>query len=111
MRTIAYGLAAILGVSLLSTPSQAQTTGGIAIEIPDINNFVGGAVGAGPDYFGSDDYTIVAAPTNGTLKLGRVSAIGVSQHPATQRRAPLGDCCMHCHTSAPEITPPSARAG
>ncbi len=62
MRTIAYGLAAILGVSLLSTPSQAQTTGGIAIEIPDINNFVGGAVGAGPDYFGSDDYTIVAAP-------------------------------------------------
>jgi outer membrane protein len=62
MRYIAYGLAAILGVSLLSTPSHAQTTGGIAIEIPDIDNFVGGGIGIVPDYVGSDDYTVGAAP-------------------------------------------------
>ena len=56
------GLAAIVSVSLLSSPSVAQSTSGIAIEVPDINNFVGGGVGLAPDYFGSDDTTFAAAP-------------------------------------------------
>lgn len=62
MRSIAYGLAAVLAVSLLSTPSQAQTTGGVAIEVPDIDNFVGGGIAIVPDYIGSDDYDIGVAP-------------------------------------------------
>ena len=60
--SIAYALAAIAGVSLLSSPSSAQTAGGMAIEAPHINNIVGGAIGIVPDYVGSDDYTIGAAP-------------------------------------------------
>lgn len=61
-RFIAFGLASILGLSLLSAQSQAQTAGGLAIEVPDINNFVGGGIGIVPDYVGSDDYTVGAAP-------------------------------------------------
>lgn len=58
----AYALAAIVSVSLLSSASRAQNAGGLAIEVPDIDNFVGGAVGFVPDYVGSDDYTIGIAP-------------------------------------------------
>jgi outer membrane protein len=47
---------------LFSSPSSAQTAGGLAIEVPDINNFVGGGIGIVPDYVGSDDFTVGIAP-------------------------------------------------
>ncbi len=62
MRHLLYSFAVILGVTMLGAPSQAQTTGGFVIEVPDINNFAGGGIGVVPDYIGSDDYTIGIAP-------------------------------------------------
>lgn len=43
-------------------PAKAQQSG-IAIEVPDINNFAGLGIGFAPDYFGSDEYTVGIAPT------------------------------------------------
>lgn len=50
-------------------PALAQQAGGFALEVPDVDNYVGGAVGAIPDYMGSDDYTVGAAPV-GLIKFG-----------------------------------------
>lgn len=50
-----FALSVVVGTSLLSSFAAAQTTSGIAFEIPDINKFVGGGVGLAPDYLGSDD--------------------------------------------------------
>ena len=51
-----------------SGPVFAQTTGS-AIEVPGVRNYVAAAVGMVPDYLGSDDYTIGAAPA-GIIKFG-----------------------------------------
>ena len=42
--------------------AQAQQAGGLAIELPEIRNYVGLGAGIIPDYTGSDDYTFGAAP-------------------------------------------------
>jgi outer membrane protein len=52
----------------MASPALAQRTG-IAIEVPGVRNFAAAAVGAVPDYMGSDDYTVGAAPA-GTIRLG-----------------------------------------
>ena len=54
-------VATALGLGLV-TPAMAQQSG-LAVEAPDLNNFAGLALGAVPDYFGSDDYTVGVAPT------------------------------------------------
>lgn len=59
-------VAAALGLITLAAlplPAQAQTGGGVALELPDIRNYVGLAVGLVPDYPGSNDYTAGIAPT------------------------------------------------
>jgi len=53
--------AAGIVICTMGSPVQAQTTGA-AIEVPGVNNFVAAAVGVVPDYLGSNDYTIGAAP-------------------------------------------------
>ena len=54
----------------LITPGYAQRGGVIDIEIPKVRNYVGLAIGAVPDYMGSDDYTGGIAPA-GLIKFGR----------------------------------------
>ncbi len=49
--------------------AQAQQTGGVVFELPEIRNYVAGAVGVVPDYLGSDDYTLGGAPA-GLIKFG-----------------------------------------
>jgi outer membrane protein len=49
--------------------AQAQQAGGIVFELPEIRNYVAGAVGIVPDYMGSDDYTFGGAPA-GLIKFG-----------------------------------------
>jgi outer membrane protein len=72
MRRITF-FAVILAVIALSAGlsqrAQAQQAGGIAFEFPEIRNYVAGAAGIVPDYVGSDDYTIGAAPA-GLMKFG-----------------------------------------
>ncbi len=72
MRKITYFtvILTVIGLSVgLSQRAQAQQAGGIAFEFPEIRNYVAGAVGIVPDYMGSDDYTIGAAPA-GLMKFG-----------------------------------------
>jgi hypothetical protein len=52
----------IVACSALVRPALAQQAGGFAIEAPGIDNFAGLAIGAVPDYSGSDDYTFGIAP-------------------------------------------------
>ena len=52
---------AALVLCAVSNSASAQTTGS-AIEVPGVDNFIAAAVGIVPDYLGSDDYTIGAAP-------------------------------------------------
>ena len=54
-------IAAALVIFSAGRPAVAQTTGS-AIEVPGVRNFVAAAVGVVPDYLGSDDYTVGAAP-------------------------------------------------
>jgi outer membrane protein len=61
-------IAAALVIFSAGRPAVAQTTGG-AIEVPGVRNFVAAAVGVVPDYLGSNDYTIGAAPA-GVIKFG-----------------------------------------
>jgi outer membrane protein len=49
--------------------AQAQQAGGVVFELPEIRNYVAGAVGIVPDYMGSDDYTFGGAPA-GLIKFG-----------------------------------------
>lgn len=58
----------VLGFSY-ATPAIAQRSG-MAIEAPDVRNFVGLAPGIVPDYSGSDNYTVGIAPT-ARLQLGK----------------------------------------
>ena len=53
----------LMTLAFLPAQVQAQTGGGVAIELPDIRNYVGIAVGVVPDYPGSNDYTAGIAPT------------------------------------------------
>ena len=55
-------LVPFINASLFSFEASAQSTSGIAIEVPGVNNFVGGGAGLSPDYLGSDDTTFAAAP-------------------------------------------------
>ena len=58
-------LQAAIGALALATPVEhalAQQAGGIEFEIPGLRNYVAVGVGAIPDYVGSDDYTVGAAP-------------------------------------------------
>jgi outer membrane protein len=50
-------------------PALAQQAGGVAVELPEVRNFVGLGAGILPDYTGSNDYTAGAAPV-GLMKLG-----------------------------------------
>lgn len=43
-------------------PASAQQSLDIAVELPGVRNFFGAAIGAAPDYLGSDDYTVGIAP-------------------------------------------------
>jgi hypothetical protein len=52
-----------------ATPAVAQTGGGLVIEVLELRNYVGFAIGALPDYMGSDDYTIGIAPA-GKIRFG-----------------------------------------
>jgi outer membrane protein len=61
-------IAAALVIFSAGQPAFAQTTGS-AIEVPGVRNFVAAAVGVVPDYLGSDDYTIGAAPA-GVIRFG-----------------------------------------
>ena len=49
--------------------AHAQQAGGVAFEFPEIRNYVAVAAGVVPDYLGSDDYTVGAAPA-GMIKFG-----------------------------------------
>ncbi len=49
--------------------AQAQQASGVVFELPEIRNYVAGAVGVVPDYLGSDDYTFGGAPA-GLIKFG-----------------------------------------
>jgi MipA family protein len=53
----------LMTLALVPMQAQAQTGGGVAIELPDIRNYVGIAAGVVPDYPGSNDYTAGIAPT------------------------------------------------
>ena len=57
---IAVIFAATFGA--IQTEAVAQQAGGFAVEVPDVSNFVGGAIGIVPDYSGSDEYTARIAP-------------------------------------------------
>ncbi len=72
MRRIYYVVVGLTIIALsagIGQRAQAQQAGGIAFEFPEIRNYVAGAVGIVPDYMGSDDYTIGAAPA-GLMKFG-----------------------------------------
>jgi len=66
--SLCSSIAAALVICSTGVPAFAQTTGH-AIEVPGVRNFVAAAVGVVPDYLGSDDYTIGAAPA-ALIKLG-----------------------------------------
>ncbi len=58
-------ISALLGCLLVATVSfqaSAQRSGGFVVDIPDVDNFVVGALGIVPDYMGSDEYTVGIAP-------------------------------------------------
>ena len=60
--------AIVLFALVLSCPAFAQATG-FSIELPEVDNYVAAAVGVVPDYLGSDDYMVGAAPA-GLIKFG-----------------------------------------
>ena len=60
-RQILYASFAVSIALAISAPAAAQSSD-FAFEVPGVSNFVGGAVGYVPDYLGSDDYMIGAAP-------------------------------------------------
>jgi MipA family protein len=55
-----FALAALSG--FYPRPGFAQQSLDLSIETPGVRNFVGGALGAAPDYVGSNDYTLGIAP-------------------------------------------------
>jgi len=60
-KLLAMAAGAVL-IGLVPSPGHAQQALDLGIEAPGVRNFVGGAVGAVPDYVGSDDYTVGIAP-------------------------------------------------
>jgi len=64
MRSLARVATLLVGLVVATIPFQAsaQRSGGFVVDIPDVNNFVVGAVGVVPDYMGSDEYTVGIAP-------------------------------------------------
>ncbi len=66
---LAVGLAVIALSAGIGQRAHAQQAGGIEFELPEIRNYVALAVGVVPDYLGSDDYTIGAAPA-GLIRFG-----------------------------------------
>ncbi len=73
MRRITYIFAVVLTAAALSAGlgprAQAQQAGGMVFELPEVRNYVAGAIGIVPDYLGSDDYTAGGAPA-GLAKFG-----------------------------------------
>jgi outer membrane protein len=71
MRRIAFAvvLTAVALSAGLSQRAHAQQAGGVVFELPEIRNYVAVAVGVVPDYMGSDEYTVGAAPA-GLMKFG-----------------------------------------
>lgn len=71
MRRIAFAvvLTAVALSAGLGQRAHAQQAGGVVFELPEIRNYVAVAVGVVPDYMGSDDYTVGAAPV-GLMKFG-----------------------------------------
>ena len=71
MRRIAFAvvLTAVALSAGLGQRAHAQQAGGVVFELPEIRNYVAVAVGVVPDYMGSDDYTVGAAPA-GLMKFG-----------------------------------------
>ena len=66
-------LAAALTVAAVwagvNQPARAQQAGGLVFELPEVRNYVALAVGAVPDYMGSNEYTVGIAPA-GLVKFG-----------------------------------------
>jgi outer membrane protein len=56
-------IAAASLIAFEARPAAAQQSLDIAVELPGVRNFFGAAIGAAPDYLGSDDYTVGIAPT------------------------------------------------
>jgi len=72
MRKITYFtvILTVIGLSVgLNQRAQAQQVGGVVFEFPEIRNYAAVGVGVVPDYMGSDDYTVGAAPA-GLMKFG-----------------------------------------
>ena len=71
MRRIAFAvvLTAVALSAGLGQRAHAQQAGGVVFELPEIRNYVAVAAGVVPDYMGSDDYTVGAAPA-GLMKFG-----------------------------------------
>jgi outer membrane protein len=67
-RVIGAAAGALMFISCWQ-PALAQQAGGFALEVPEVQNYVAAAVGAIPDYLGSDDYTVGAAPA-GIVRFG-----------------------------------------
>lgn len=62
-KTSTIFLMAVCSINLGPRAGLAQQSLDLVIEAPGVRNFIGGAVGAAPDYLGSDDYTVAIAPT------------------------------------------------
>ncbi len=69
IKAVAVVLMAVAIFAGLGQRAYAQQAGGVVFEFPEIRNYVAGAVGVVPDYMGSDDYTVGAAPA-GMMKFG-----------------------------------------
>lgn len=71
MRRIAFAVVlTAVAISVgLGQRAHAQQAGGVVFELPEIRNYVAVAAGVVPDYMGSNDYTIGAAPA-GLIKFG-----------------------------------------
>ncbi len=71
MRRIAFAvvLTAVALSAGLGQRAHAKQAGGVVFELPEIRNYVAVAVGVVPDYMGSDEYTVGAAPA-GLMKFG-----------------------------------------
>ncbi len=71
MRRIAFAVVVTaVAISVgLGQRAHAQQAGGVVFELPEIRNYVAVAAGVVPDYMGSNDYTIGAAPA-GLIKFG-----------------------------------------
>jgi hypothetical protein len=72
MRRITHFAVVLTVVAIFAGSGQrahAQQAGGVVFELPEIRNYVAVAAGVVPDYMGSDDYTVGAAPA-GLMKFG-----------------------------------------